>query len=302
MNIRLKTFDVLVINANPLLNLIHEGGFKPGAINRVPSMGMVAEGKGVNVARVLARHGHRVALTGFAGGHSGNWLRELIRTEAVEDIFIETAAPLRVGFMASGHNANHPTTVLPNGFPVTPTECQALLDQVETLLGSVKLVIASGSVPDPAADHLYLKLLALCAGRSVPCWVDAYGPAMDQALEGPLPPLLSAPNREEFKQSRYWGRVKELHITDGDGPIKVSSLSEGQWHVFPPKIKQVNPLGCGDCYLAGLAHGWLLDMPNEDRLRYAASAGTANALRQDVAMVTPDEVRALLDKVRVVRV
>jgi fructose-1-phosphate kinase PfkB-like protein len=295
-------FDVLVINANPLLNLVHTGYFTPESINRVPSLTMAAEGKGVNVARVLSRHGHRVALTGFAGGHSGAWLRELILGDGVADAFIATVAPLRVGFMASGRNAEHPTTVLPGGFPVTEAECRALLDQVERLLGSVRLVIASGSVPDPVACELYVQVVARCVRHKVPCWLDAYGLAMEQALIGPLPIGLSKPNREEFRESLHWEKVEELHITDGGGPVAVSRRGEGQWRVIPPLIQQVNPVGSGDCYLAGLAHGWLSGMAWEDRLRYAASAGAANALRQDVAAVTPEEVAALLGRVRVERV
>jgi len=138
-------FEVLAVNANPLLNLVHAGEFTPGAVNRVAAMAVAAEGKGVNVARVLARHGHAVVLTGFAGGHSGAWLRELVRAEGVADAFVQTAATLRVGFMAGGAEG-HPTTVFPGGFPVTSAECAALLEQVEKLLGSVRLVIASGSV------------------------------------------------------------------------------------------------------------------------------------------------------------
>ena len=296
-----KVFDVLVVNANPLLNLVHAGGFTANAINRVPAMCMMAEGKGVNVARVLARHGHQVALTGFAGGYSGAWLRELIRAEGVEDAFVETAATLRVGFMASGLEDSHPTTVLPNGFMVSREECQTLLDRVESMLVSVRLVIASGSVPDPAANALYAGLLALCASHSVPCWLDAYGPAMSQALQSPFPPGLSTPNREEFAQCQQWGRVGELHVTDGERPIQVSSRQFGLWRVTPPAIQQVNPVGSGDCYLAGLAHGRLSGMPWEDRLRYAAGAGTANALRRDVAMIAPADVLAQAGRVRVER-
>jgi fructose-1-phosphate kinase PfkB-like protein len=51
-----------------------------------------------------------------------------------------------------------------------------------------------------------------------------------------------------------------------------------------------------------LAHGWLLGLTWQDRLRYAASAGAVNALRQDVAMVGPLEVNALVNQVRVERV
>jgi fructose-1-phosphate kinase PfkB-like protein len=293
--------DVLAVNANPLLNLIHAGGFVPGAINRAPALSIAAEGKGANVARMLVRHGHRVALAGFAGGHSGAWLRDLIRAEGVADACVETAAPLRVGFMAAGFDADHPTTVLPCGFPVTAAECQALLARIDALLGSARLVIASGSTPHPAADDLYLELLALCARRGVPCWLDAYGPAMGRALAGPHPPALAKPNREELADFD-WERVEELHITDGDRPIDIRCRREGRWRVTPPDIRQVNPIGSGDCYVAGLAHGWLLGWPWPARLRYAAGAGAANALRHDVATALPEEAEALAQRAIAARV
>lgn len=291
-------FDVLVINANPLLNLVHTGDYVPGTVNRVPSLQMHAEGKGVNVARVLARHGHRVVLSGFAGGHSGAWLRELMAREGVEDAWIETAAPLRVGFMASGSADHHPTTVFPTGFAVTPGECAALLDRIRSLLGSVWLVIASGSTPDPVAEPLYAELLALCARHSVPCWLDAYGPAMNRALAGPILPALAKPNQEELEAGSGWERVGELHVTDGAASVRVEYRGGQRRTVAPPAIRQVNPVGSGDCYVAGLAHGWLRGMEPDERLRYAAAAGAANAMRQEVAMIGPDEIEPLLPLVR----
>ncbi len=294
-------FDVLVVNPNPLLNLVHSGRFTPGAVNRVPAMRMMAEGKGVNVARVLARHDHAVALVSFAGGHSGAWLRDLVRAEGIADAFVETVAPVRVGFMASSGHEPHPTTVLPNGFAVTESECQLLLDRVKELLPTVRLVIASGSVPDPVANDLYARLLTLCDHCSIPCWLDAYGPAMRQALAGPARPGLSTPNRQELEHGLRWDRVEQLHVTDGADPIEVRSRLEGHWRVYPPAIRQVNPIGSGDCYMAGLAHGWLHGMGMEDRLRYAASAGAANALRQDVAIIGPQDVTPLLPFAKVER-
>lgn len=295
-------FDVLAINANPLLNLVYPGEFKPHDINRIEATTMTAEGKGVNVARFLARHGYSVLLTGFAGGRSGDWLRDLIEAEGINDALVETAAPLRVGFMASGRADTHPTTVFPGGFPVTSVECRRLLDRVDALLGSVRLVIASGSVPDPAANHLYADLLALCAHHRVPCWLDAYGVAMSQALAGDAPPQLAKPNLQELAQSSLWERVEELHVTDGANPVEIASRTEGHWRVHPPIIRQVNPVGSGDCYVAGLAHGWLSGMAMEKRLSYAAAAGSVNALRQDVAAFAPVEVEPWLDQVRIERI
>jgi len=67
-------------------------------------------------------------------------------------------------------------------------------------------------------------------------------------------------------------------------------------------VQQVNPVGCGDCYLAGLAHGWIRQWSPEQRLRFASAAGAANALRQDVAMISPREIESLVDSVFVERI
>jgi 1-phosphofructokinase family hexose kinase len=297
----MKHMQTLIINTNPLLNLVHTGAMTPGRINRVPSMAMHAEGKGVNVARVLARLGHDVVLTGFGGGHSGAWLRELVRADGIEDAFVDSAAPLRVGFMASCGEKEHPTTVLPNGFPVTAKECAVLAQRVAGLLERVQLVIISGSAPDPSANGLYAEILSLCWSAGLPCWLDAHGMALDQALTGAHPPDLAKPNREEYAQSRHWQGVAELHITDGAGPVEVHILNAGGWRVTPPVIRQVNPVGSGDCYLAGLAHGWLSGWPVEERLRFACAAGAANALRQDVALIDPEAIVARLGEVIVER-
>ena len=293
--------SLLIINTNPLLNLVHCGRIAPGSINRVPSLEMHAEGKGVNVARVLARLGHPVIITGFAGGHSGAWLREIIRAEAMEDAFLDVAAPVRVGFMASCDEDNHPTTVLPNGFPVTPEECAVLLERIEGWLPRVALVIISGSVPDPIAESLYAEILRLSQQAGIPCWLDAHGPALRKALAGAFPPDLAKPNREEYPQSQDWEKIPELHVTDGDRPTLIRLRDQGHWRVTPPPIQQVNPVGCGDCYLAGLVHGWSQEWPLEQRLRFASAAGAANALRRDVAMISRGEIESLLDSVWVER-
>ena len=293
--------QTLIINTNPLLNLVHHGDFVPDIINRVEALAMHAEGKGVNVARVLARMGHPVILTGFAGGHSGAWLRDLVRQEGIGDVFVETSAPVRVGFMASSPSQDHPTTVLPNGFPVTSDDCTRLVEKVAGLLQKSRLVIISGSVPDPAANGVYAEILELCERAGIPCWLDAHGPALIQALGSGHPPLLAKPNREEYAQADQWHQVRELHITDGGGPVEVNLAGAERWRVTPPLIQQRNPVGCGDCYVAGLAHGWLLGWPIEEQFRVASAAGAANALRADVAMITPGEIEALLGSVTIER-
>ena len=45
---------VLTVTANPLLNFVTDTAVSPRAVNRVRGCAVSTEGKGVNVARVLA--------------------------------------------------------------------------------------------------------------------------------------------------------------------------------------------------------------------------------------------------------
>jgi fructose-1-phosphate kinase PfkB-like protein len=289
---------VVTVTANPLLNFICEHRVEAGTVNRVPGCAVSAEGKGVNVARLMVAHGHHAIACGFAGGHTGALLTDTVAASGVAVAFTPTASRLRVGFQATPADDDHPTTLLEHGFALTEAECAHLLDTVSAHLSQADLVIASGSVPDPIADGLYVELLARCAAAKVPCWIDAYGPAMDAAVRCPNPPAVSKPNRQEYGSSAHWDRVREVHLSDGGAGVEVHH-PDGRFKVHPAPVTQVNPVGSGDCYLAGLAHGRLSNWPLERQLRYAAAAGAANAARSDVAMIAPAEAEALVASVQI---
>lgn len=289
---------VLTVTANTLLDHVAESDLPSGAVSRVAAFTTVAGGKGLNVARVLARHGHRVVACGFAGGACGAALADLVAADGIEPAFTTTLAATRLGFVAV-HPAGGSTALLEDGFAVAAKEIGALVQRVRSLLGGCALVVVSGSVPDPACSGLYRLLLDACALVGTPCWIDSYGPVMEEALAHARPPDLVKPNRQEYgRGGRKWVASPEAHITDGGSEIRVRH-PQGRFRVTPPRIKERNAIGSGDCYLAALAHGRLLGWALTDQLRYAAAAGAANAARSDVARIAPADIAALVDGVGV---
>jgi len=286
--------DVLVLTANTLLDHLAIGPFMSGAVNRVARFEPIAGGKGLNVGRVLARHGHRVTACGFAGGDSGRQLAELVRSDGMEPAFTATAARTRIGFcVADGGGVT--SAALEGGFAVEPAEVAALVREVGARLRGCDLLIACGSVPATTCDGLYRVVLAACASAGVTAWVDSYGPAMREALGGGHPPALAKPNRQEYDRDRAWLNCPELHLTDGGGELRVRH-PDGRFRVRPPPVREINPIGSGDCYLAALAHARLVGMALPDQLRYAAAAGAANAARADVARIGPGDIQALAER------
>lgn len=290
---------ILTVTANPLLDHLASVAVSPGKVHRVERFTPVAGGKGLNVARVLGRHGHRVIATGFLGGAAGEQIAQLALADGIEPSFTPIAAPTRVGFLLTDPDAGATTSVMENGPEVAATEVGALVSHIRARLSEVQLVIISGGVPSAACNDLYRILLEVCHQAGVPCWVDGYGPAMDAALAGPHPPLLVKPNREEYgDDTRKWIVSSEIHLSDGPREMHVMT-TQGRFRVIPPKVFELNPIGCGDCYVAALAHARLAGMPLIDQLKYAAAAGAANAARRDVARIGPEEIRRLADLVQV---
>ncbi|MFM2091878.1 MAG: hypothetical protein RLZZ127_2367 [Planctomycetota bacterium] len=291
---------VVTVTANTLVDLLADGEVVPGAVSRVGRFTPIPGGKGLNVSRVLASHGHRVVACGFAGGDTGRMLADLVAADGVEPAFTQTGARTRLGVQIQG--ARSATTVVEDGFPVSANEVGQCLARIRALLDGADLVVCGGSVPDVAARDLYRHVADACAHRGVPCWIDAYGPAMEAALAGAHPPALAKPNQQEYAglDAQRWLGCRELHVSDGPNPLRVLH-PEGRFRVRPPAVAEVNPVGSGDCYLGALAHARLSGWPLPEQLRYAAAAGAVNAARPGIADLRPEDIAPHLARVQVER-
>ena len=286
---------ILTVTANPLLDYVTESSWVPGAIQRVQAFTPVAGGKGLNVARVLARHGHQVVATGFLGGPTGAQIHDLVVRDGVLPAFTPVAASTRVGFQVSHEGVT--TAVMERGHPIDRHGMDRILAEIQRQLPDCALVIVGGA-PPVGGEDLYTSICDLAAQFTIPCWVDAYGPAQMRALAGSHPPNMVKPNHQEYTADPAWRRAPELHLTDGAGAIDVRVGSE-TYRVLPPQVTEVNAVGSGDCYVAGLAHARLSGWPMVEQLRYAAAAGAANALRSDIACIGLEEIQALVPQVTV---
>lgn len=66
-----------------------------------------------------------------------------------------------------------------------------------------------------------------------------------------------------------------------------------------PNIKTVNPVGSGDSMVAGFAVSILREYDFETVLRIAAACGTANAMEAETGKISMNNVKKLMDEIRV---
>ncbi|HEY3449185.1 MAG TPA: PfkB family carbohydrate kinase, partial [Myxococcales bacterium] len=290
--------SILTLTANTLIDCLATGQVRPSKVNRVDQFELVAGGKGLNAGRVLASFGHRVVAAGFAGGWSGELLKERVQANGMEPMLVPTEARTRIGFNVAGSEGG--IAFLENGFKVRPEEARALVEAIRGRLESVQLVLVSGSIPDESCVGLYATVLDACAQAKVPCWLDAYGPALQKALARPSPPSLVKCNRDEYGDGRGFDVCPELHVTDGAKEVEVRTPG-AHFEIVPPKLNERSAIGSGDCYFAALAHARLTGLPEAEQLRWAAAAGAANAAMGATARIGLADVEPWLAKVGVSR-
>ncbi len=84
---------------------------------------------------------------------------------------------------------------------------------------------------------------------------------------------------------------KAVAITIGAGGA-VLMTGAGEWQATAPLVEAVNPVGSGDCFLAGLVAGLSEGRGEAEALRLATACGAANALTLRAGDIETAQVRA----------
>ncbi len=179
--------------------------------------------------------------------------------------------------------------------------------------GQVEALTLSGSSPSPSTHGLYSDLIALAKARRVPAFLDTYGPALE-GIWGFWPEAIQLNRREAGLHLRKanptdadldrmladWSRrgVHLAVVTDGPGAV-LARIRGKPYRATPPTVEAVNPIGSGDCLLAGLVDAHLLGLDPEATLRRGIAAAVANALVWDAGAIDREEVRRLEESVTI---
>lgn len=308
---------ILCVTLNPCLDkTLSTPPWRPGDNVRGLEVSEVVGGKGNNVARALSRLGRPARPATFLGGPVGAHCEQLLRnSDGFDPLVAPSQASTRVILTVRTQDTNDQSAFFDPDPSITAAEADDLFHRIEGALraGGVQALTLSGSSPSPATDGLFLDLVSLARKNRVPVFLDTYGPALEN-IWGFWPDYIQLNRREAglhlrqpdpgpddlLKMLSDWGRhgVKLAIVTDGSRPIFAQSRGR-LFRVTLPEITPVNPIGSGDCLLAGVVDSWLSSSDPETLLRHAAACGVANALVWDAGAVDPSEVSRLESEISV---
>jgi len=305
---------ILTVTLNPLIDrTLFVDRLRKGIISRSDRKEIAAGGKGVNVARVLKNFGLPVKAFVMLGGHTGKLLAELIRGDCIPLIPFWVKSPTRFSTRIHETSGELKTTLIEEGEPVTLEEACRLKEKALVWAAKAKILVLSGSVPGRNLATFYRDLIREAHKHGTLTILDTYGEAFIRGIE--TSPFMVKPNRAEYESSTgkplrshadYGEAFEHFHskgielvvITLGKKGLRASFRGDS-FVVRPPAIREIMPVGSGDCLIAGIVYGLTLHLPIEECLRWGAAAGCANAAVWRIADLSRKEVERYLPLVSV---
>lgn len=283
-----------------------------GEVNRTVHEQVLPGGKGLHVAQTIAALGESVQLIGLIDAAHRNLTARRMSERGVLFHGVEIDAPLR-HCIALQDADGRITEVLGQGPQLGERDRTALLRAFRLALAESELVILSGSLPRGLPVDTYAELAQQVHAAGKRCLIDASGEVLRQAVAAQ--PFLLKPNRDEAEA--LFGRsvgdldaavtaLRELAARGVAMPVlslgaqgALGMDDSGVWHAAVELEQVRNTVGSGDCFLAGMAVAIRRREPLREALRLAVACGAANAMDVETGYVRPDQVEALLGRVRV---
>ncbi|WP_151774315.1 1-phosphofructokinase [Streptomyces abyssomicinicus] len=302
---------ILTVTLNAALDITYRvRELRPQTSHRVSEVVERPGGKGINVARVLAALGHRVTVTGFAGGLTGRTVRELLARAPgpLVDTLVPVAGATRRTVSVLDPAADDATLLNEPGPAVTPAEWAALQVVYRDLLPAARAVALCGSLPPGVPVGAYAHLVREARAAGVPVLLDTSGEPLRRGVAA-RPDLLK-PNAEELaeltgshdppqaaRDARRRGARTVVASLGAEGLMAIGP--EGHWRAAPPRRLRGNPAGAGDSVVAGLLSGLVDGLPWPERLARAAALSAATVASPAAGEFDRPLYEELLGRVRV---
>lgn len=265
-------------------------------------------GKGFNVSRVLAALGSESVALGFAGGHTGEALREGLASLGIATDFVAIAGETRTNVSIVTQDHEHHIKVNETGPTISAEEQIALKRLILERARPGGWWVLAGSLPPGVAPTFYAELIRDIKETEGRVILDTSDEALRHGCAAQ--PYLVKPNALEASQltglpvrsidealvaAAAFKGIEYVVISMGKAGALLYHQGKG-WFASAPPIQERNPIGAGDSLVAGLVWG-LSQWNPQSALRWGVACGAATASHSGTAIGTFAEVEHLAQQV-----
>ena len=272
-------------------------------------------GKGFNVARMLKSLGATATALGFAGGKSGETLRDGLEALGIPTDFVWVEGETRTNVSIVTEDSSHYLKVNEPGPSIRPAQSAQMLEKIRRQAAPGDWWILSGSLPPGVPPTMYAAITRILHSAGAHTILDAEGEPL--RMGGAERPFLVKPNRAEAEKltglptnsvaeatqtAQAILRIGPEHVIISRGEMgAVLADHAGTWEVHSPKIRECNPIGAGDSLVGGLVWGLNRGLGVLESLCWGAACGAATSSLSGTAVGTKEMVEALIKEVQVLQ-
>lgn len=288
--------------------------FKPDATIRATNMVISVGGKAIDASWILGEIGIPSLSLGFAAGHNGEVVQQLLHEKGVLTDYVQVEGESRRNICIIPEDGSGQTSITASTLIVRPAHVAALRERYIRALDDTPVVVMGGTLPGGMEPSFYTDFITLARERNIPVVFDGSEPFLSAGLQAH--PTYVKPNRDEISQ--YAGREittvdeayhvgREMYVRHGTAPI-ITLGAEGGLAVLPDRAYRIPPVsvpvsnvaGAGDAVLAGLAASIERGQPIEEGIRLGFAAAAAVVMRPGTAECRREDIEHLLPQIELI--
>jgi 1-phosphofructokinase family hexose kinase len=275
-------------------------------------------GKGVNVARALKCLGLRSLVLGIAGGRTGETVEHLLQDEGIEHVCVRCDDETRSCLIVLAQGT---ATVFNEAGPSLDRETwNRYRSKVVRRLNEGAIFVSAGSFPPGAPADAAARLVEVASAKSCFTICDTSGEQLEHVLEAA--PDLITPNLAEAEALLRGSRGEAVHVgedaldraatsaqalvhrgykaalvTAGEAGAALARVARVECFISP-QIELQNPVGAGDCLVAGIALGMASSLDLTSAVRCGVAMGAASCETFYAGLLDPRRAGELEQHVR----
>jgi 1-phosphofructokinase family hexose kinase len=271
-------------------------------------------GKAINFAKAVKALGEEVELYGIVPARDISKFRDYLEECGISHDLMEISGNTRINTTIFEEKSGIPYHLNSDSEQVLQSEMTSFNDMLSSKMQENDFWAFSGSIPAGCDEEIYKKLIEECKSKNIKTALDTRSNPLKYGISAV--PFLVSPNEFEF-QELYSEEIKGLqHIALRakrliDSGIEYVFVTLGKDGVValhggecllcaPPEVKnQINAVGCGDSFLAGVVYGFQKGFEFSEVCRMAVACGAANTQTREPGKIDLKNVHYFMERVRV---
>ncbi|MDX1640424.1 MAG: 1-phosphofructokinase family hexose kinase [Balneolaceae bacterium] len=262
-------------------------------------------GGGINVARVLTRLGIEVDAEYLVGGVPGEFLKQLLQDEDMNDHPIEISGITRENTSIIDKKTGEQYRFVFPGPEIEEKEWKGVLEKVKKEISSYDIVVASGSLPPGVPVDFYSRIAKIVLEEDKTYILDTSGDFLVEGIRNGA--TFIKPNQEEFEvliekkeadgkddliQKLFSLGVENVIHTMGKEGTYLYNQSETK-SFTPPEVEVNSSIGAGDSFVGGLVAGLAEEKEVGDAICYGISAAASTLKSPGTDLCDYKEVQSI---------